>query len=189
MIRALIFVLCLLGCTQINNEEQTVSKSALVIGHYQSVHSSIIPDSTKKTPGGLIMIIPPPHDFESDSLKALLMQEFVRDTIGDCTAVYFSREDHIKKAVVKFPFSQSVTKYNNKDISYLYIDSILSNGCAYMRFNNSTIHIDAGDSIIVTDSLMKRPDTNSCWERIIITHKIVNYGISVLPDKRFIQFF
>ena len=48
---------------------------------------------------------------------------------------------------------------------------------------------DSGETLTFTDTLLARTDSTYCWQKLIITHTIFNYGSKQLPDILFTRFF
>lgn len=169
-----------------------------VIGYYQSVQSSIIPDESKKSDYPRIDLLVSKEYYDN---RINRQKSFASNISDNCQTVFLSKVNRNRcfpidvsgelshHEIQTSPFIFKATSYNG-DSSSLYIENPAENSeYLNLKVNNRSYCIKAGDTLTVIDTLTTRIDSTYCWEQLIITKQITNFGLLTLTDDRLTIFF
>lgn len=189
----------------IDQNPQVEPKQAVIIEHLQSMTGEFIPDPLKIAEYPVLSIDPCWAFLPGsvcDSFRIASMNDFVKDSMAQGNPVFFTNQGYnvrpigndiggatSQSSIGRFPYTFRSTKYNDQDSFLIVIDSITANHTLFMRIDAQSYQVNAGDSVVCIDTILARTDSTYCTQRIIITQKILNFGLDSLPSEKYLEFF
>ena len=173
-------------------------ENAPVIGYYQSVQSNFIPGESKTCYSSVIDILVTDEYFQNRDKR---QKDFASNISDNCQAVFLSKvknnncipDDvcaaHSQREIQSYPFVFKATSYNGDSSSLYIVNPVKSSEYLDLKLNGKLYRINAGNTLTVIDTLMTRTDPDHCWEQLIITKQITNFGQIPLTDDKLTTFF